>query len=202
MLKGLSTAGVVTLALAGGCVDPKGEFEEYGTRVVDAMPISVDCPEYTETPDISGTFLFGSRDRIVTQMGDITFLFTMTMTRITSLTATVDVSAQPLDFKTKEKVGDPFVTTGIPVDTCLFKAPLKGTMPGASNPITLAPVEVDAVVPGEIQTTDFICGRTIEGGVPGFPLANQDFALIRVPEGAIGAALPDTKNNCDDAPAP
>jgi hypothetical protein len=201
MLKGLSTACVVGVAFVGGCVDPKATFEEFGTRVVDAAPITVDCPPFTETPNITGSFLYGSRDRIVPQMGDITFLFTFAMTPATPLSGTVQVTAQPLDFLTKEKVGDAY-TSMTSFESCLVRIPLVGTIPGPANPITQAPVEVDAVIPAEIQTTDFICGRTIEGGVPGFPLANQDFAMLRVPDGAIGAALPATVNNCDAAPAP
>jgi hypothetical protein len=201
MLKGLSTAGALAMALLAGCVDPKDTFADYGTRVVDAAPIMVNCPPFTETPDITGSWLFGGRDRVVQQMGDITFLLTIQMTRISETSGLVDVSAQPLDFMTKQPVGTPFESKAVPLEVCLFKAALIGTMPGPSNPISRSEVTVDAVIPAEIQTADFICGRTIEGGVPGFPLNNQDFAMIRVPDGAIGDALPETKNNCDDLPA-
>ena len=58
MVKRLST--LVVVALAGGCVDAKGAYDDYATRVVDGgvdAPPSSECPSPGGAADFSGANL-------------------------------------------------------------------------------------------------------------------------------------------------
>jgi hypothetical protein len=196
MVKRLST--LVVVALAGGCVDAKGAYDDYATRVVDGgvdAPPSSTCPSPGGAADFSGTFLVGAVGQ-VGQSADILFLLTVTHRPSEGGVgaSTADFSMQPLTFDTKMPTGAAIPSNNVAVDDCgNFAMPLVGLLPGDADPV--APgvaLELDTLFTGGVFSTNFLCGQlsgTANGSIPvagGFAMERVDTTM----------PLPASKNSC------
>jgi hypothetical protein len=200
MAKRLST--LVVVALAGGCVDAKGAYDDFASRVVDAAPKPdadpTQCPSGGTTPDMTGRFLFGGRG-VSTQTKDILFDITVTYTAGTDGGGTMDLSYKPLKFDSREPSSMPEALppmTGVVVDNCgRWEATLVGTLPGDADPVIPGTaLMLNAINTGKIYSADFVCGA-LTGTAQGAPL-NGRFAWTRVP---VGGPLPaEQPNECSD----
>jgi hypothetical protein len=196
MVKRLST--LVVVALAGGCVDAKGAYDDYATRVVDGgvdAPPSSACPSPGGAADFSGTFLVGAVGQ-QGQSADILFLLTVTHRPGEGGVgpSTADFSMQPLKYDTKAPTGAAIVSSNVAVDDCgTFAMPLVGLLPGDADPV--APgvaLELDTVFSGGVFSMNFLCGSltgTANGSIPvagGFAMERVDTTM----------PLPASKNSC------
>jgi hypothetical protein len=200
MAKRLST--LVVVALAGGCVDARGAYDDFASRVVDAAPRPdadpTQCPSGGTTPDMTGRFLFGGRG-LATQNKDILFDVTVTYTAGADGGGTMDLSYKPLKFDTREPSSMPDALpamTGVVVDNCgNWQSTLSGTLPGDADPVIPGtPLTLEAINTGKIYSADFVCG-TLTGTAQNVALDGY-FAWIRVPTaGPLPAEQP---NKCSD----
>jgi hypothetical protein len=180
-----------TTALAG-CTDPDGSFDDFVDRIPDAAPIP-DAEVLSAIPDITGRFFVGA-SASVSPDDHLLFIAENTID-IMGDTAVLSVDLTPVDYTTRQEVGDTETFAGIPVNmNGQFTATVMDVdIPAEANPITqsllvLSTLTFDAT----IRSEDLYCGF-VEGmvTVPApIDLAGSTFAAIRVPDGAIGDDLP------------
>ena len=181
---------VVTLLaalLANGCGDPRGEFDEFANRVVDAAIIELpDAPILIEIPDITGEFLFAMEPapdpgKYIMMLG--TVVLTVGLGEA-SLTFTI----VPLDLEDRSLAGDPMTVepTVIPVSaTGEFEIGVSGILPGNSNPVSGTELEAVMTANSRIVDADFWCG-TVDGDVVApitLSLDGSTFGAVRIPSG-------------------
>ncbi len=210
MSKLVSTQVVIALlVVTSACVNPKDQYDDFTTRVVDAAPrvdaepaesfcASTDQPQQfyltMETPLGVGKYIHYIADITVTGAAP---------------DQTIDLSLAPLDFETREHV-DPPVTPnefqGLPVDpeTLIVTVPLIDVViPGRANP--LIPGAMVTVTEGEmaIRTPecDLFCGdvsgRVVETGSM---LDGSTVGTVPITPGTIGGALPTPRPSCEAPP--
>jgi hypothetical protein len=194
----MSTA-VACLALVG-CVDPKGSFNDFGTRVVDGGAGAPDRPNLTTIPDITGHWFIVMRpnlseDRFLKMVAD----FTMTA----NPDGTAKYSSSIVGLRTADGMPStmqpPITNTDIAIElNGTFTGPLVGTFPGDCN--TVIPgsnAALNGALIGEIHSTDLFCG-TLTGTAGSLPLGGSTFAAQRIPAGTVGADLPAIVFKCPD----
>lgn len=186
---------VLGLALLGGCVNARDEFDDFGDRIPDAAP-PIDAPIVSTLPDVTGEFYTAARP----PLGEDRFFHfrtTIVFTPVTENTGLLDFSAQPLDYETFEPVGEPFVIEDAEVrNDATADLPLVGPLPARANSVTATEVELDAIIHAQLKTVDFLCG-TLTGTGGGLPLDGSTFGSVRIPD---GGALPPLVANCDRQP--
>jgi hypothetical protein len=204
LVVGLSSYLVPALlgVLLAGCPDPGGEFDDFVNKIPDApVTIEIDAPPVEVIPDVSGTFLIGLTNTLLTQ--PIQFLATQTVD-MTGGGYRVTLSFQPLHKVTRLPVGSPAVFGPVDVsDTAQFTANLPGTLtiPAEANTLIDLPIVANTVViAGRILSTDLHCG-TLDGNVTApvvidLSEAVTTYAGIRVPPGTMGTALPPPQVKC------
>jgi len=197
MLKALSTASALALVFLSGCVDPKGSFNEFAARVVDAAPSDNSCPSFPSgVPDVTGSWLFGAFDASLNPPADIQYLFALKA----NTDGTVDATAQPINFKNHKLIGAQFTNKGIPLDGCKLRIPFNTTVPAAANPVNEQEAVLEATIPAFIHTKDLICGTTIEGVVTSlgnYSLAKTAFAMIRLTDEQVSSGnYPPSSHDC------
>lgn len=187
---------VLSSTLLIGCVDARGEYDEFGARVVDAGSTDlVDGQTVSQIPDIDGEWLMAVHPEGLPEDPVILFRTTFDMTLVTENTAKLDMIAQPLAAADQTPVGDPLTTTGRDIGTdAHFTAPLMGEVAGPANPVTQTAVFVNANLAAEIRSADFVCG-TATGNAGSLPLDGTTWAAVRI----TGDELPQYVYRCDDA---
>lgn len=188
-------------ALLAGCSNPRGGFDDFGNRVIDANTDHPDAPMLLDIPDVTGEFLWAMDPS--PQPGSLFFYqATLTLTKGTDST-TLMISLQPLDFMTLQPVGDPSVPDPNPVEvsqtTGEFVAPVTGDVPGSANSIAGIPITASTTFDGVIRTKDFLCGG-LNGAVTApisIDLDGSTFAAVRIPDGMTAADVTPIAN-CDD----
>src|SRR5689334_14785194 len=116
-LRGITLCTIACALGAGGCIDSRSKFDQFGSRLPDAAPDSnIDAPVLGEIPDITGTFLVGLT---VTSLPDTPYQFRMrsTMTRNPGGTATLDATVSPLTWDTRVPAPTPFSARGVAIAT-------------------------------------------------------------------------------------
>lgn len=197
MLKALSTASALALVFLSGCVDPKGSFNEFAARVVDAAPSDNSCPSFPSgVPVVTGSWLFGAYDSSLNPPADIQYLFTLKA----NTDGTVDATAQPLNFKNRKLIDTPITSKAIPLDGCKLRIPFNVTVPAAANPVNEQPAVLEATIPAFIHSNDLICGTTIDGVVTSlgnYSLSKTGFAMIRLTEEQVTSGnYPPSSHDC------
>lgn len=191
----LSFAVVSSLAMVG-CVDARGEYDDFGARVVDANNTEIDGEVVSALPDIDGEWFLNVRpnlpeDRI------IQFRVTFTLTPVTENTGTVDMSAQALSVFDQSPVGAAFQAMEQDVASdATFSAPLEGQLHGDANPVIPGnAAAVNAEMHAQMRSADFLCG-TLTGNAGSLPLEGTTWGAVRI----TGDALPPIVVRCDDQP--
>lgn len=194
----------MTALFSVACVDPKGEFDEFGKRVVDAAPPPDAGP--SGLYDITGQFLLTMR---LLGTLDVRFIVDQTF-ELSGDGAVVDLSltALKVDMCPPEgdggtPVGDAISLADIPVTpTGTFDITSKGaTLDGRAVP-GLCPADgalADIQLIGLIVSENLLCG-TIDGMVMSpvpASLSGSTFGAIRIEPGTIGDdALPEPLVAC------
>jgi hypothetical protein len=192
----VSLSAVVSITLVG-CVDARGAYDDFGSRLPDGGGGGVDGEEVSALPDVDGEWLLAVRpnlpeDRI------IQFRATLDLTAVTANTGLIDVFAQPLKVSDRTAVGEIFEALAAEVASdATFSAPLVGLLPGEANPVTSSDAAVDATMHAHLRSADFVCGE-LEGQAGALPLAGTTWAAIRIVE---GSPLPAPIFRCADQPA-
>jgi len=189
---------VLVLSLAGGCVNPRDRFDEFGGRVIDAAPVvTIDAAPIGNLPDITGEWLFGIQPVIapgstIRLRGPIDFRYVGVDEGV------ADISVTPLHRTTGMPVGDPLVSNDVPVaSTGEFDAPAQGAISGLANPISGSNLQVDIVLHGMIRSADLLCG-TVTGTESNLNLVldGSTFGAIRIDPATAPRDLPPAINDC------
>lgn len=193
MVKTVSTnfvlASLAAAALAGGCVDARGAYDDYRDRLVDASTQNVDGQIVSELPDASGRWLIAVWPANLPEDRIIQFDAMLTQTPVTANTAKIDISAQPLTVADRTAVGDAFIANNQDVDhTASFNAPFNGTLPGAANPVSGTDAAVNAQMQATIKTDQFLCG-TLTGMAGPLPLDGTQWAAVRITSDTLPAPI-------------
>ncbi len=191
------TLSVGALVLWGvGCVNARDEFVDYGSRIVDADTTEIDGMIVSALPDVTGDFFFSSTPDLPEELVFM-LRIDLVFTPVTANTGRVSFSGQPLDYETREPVGEfRFTATDVPVNNdASFEIPLEGLLPGRSNPVSQGNAQVDAVVLGRAINADFLCG-TLSGTAGGLDLQGATWAAVRITE----ATFPPQVLRCEDGP--
>jgi hypothetical protein len=190
----LSLSAVASLTLVG-CVDARGDYDDFSDRLVDAGSGDVDGEVVSELADVVGRWLISVRpnlpeDRI------IRFDAQLDITAVTANTGTMFISAQPLTVADATPVGEAFVAEDAPVGSdATFDAPFNGTLPGPANPVSGSNAEVAAVLVAQIRNENFLCGE-LTGMAGPLPLAGTTWAAVRITD----ETLPAPVFRCEDEP--
>lgn len=190
----VSLSAVASLTLVG-CVDARGDYDDFGDRLVDAGSGDVDGEVVSELPAVDGEWFLAVRpnlpeDRI------IQFRATIDLTPVTANTGLIDVSAQPLSVADQTAVGSAFVALEQEVgNDASFDAPFIGTLPGAANPVSGTDAAVDAILVAQLRNDNFMCGE-LTGQAGPLPLAGTTWAAVRI----TGETLPTAVFRCEDEP--
>lgn len=190
----LSLSAVASLTLVG-CVDARGDYDDFGERLVDAGNGDVDGEVVSELPNVDGRWLLAVRpnlpeDRI------IQFDAELDLTAVTANTGTMSINAQPLTVADQTPVGEAFVADGAEVaNDASFDADFNGTLPGAANPVSGSDADIDAVLVAQIRNENFVCGE-LTGMAGPLPLAGTTWAAVRYD----GVTLPTAVFRCEDEP--
>jgi hypothetical protein len=190
-------AGIAVVG-AGGCVNARDEFVDFGDRLIDASAVDIDGAIVSEHPDVDGEFYMVARPNLATDYF-LEFRITVDYTPVTANTGLYDYTGWCLDINTQEPVGEPITATDAEVqEDGSFDAPLVGTFYGACNAI--APgvtVTANGQVHGDLITDDFICG-TMSGTAGALDLTGTTWGAVRI----TGETLPDPIHRCEDGPPP
>ncbi|MCA9674220.1 MAG: hypothetical protein H6708_09510 [Kofleriaceae bacterium] len=184
-------------AADAGCVDPRGDYDAFGDRLVDAGATVVDGPIQSTLPDVTGDWYMGVRpdlpeDRIMQ------LRVTFTFTPVTTNTGTLAFDGYALDLTTLAPIGDAFVDTGAAIGSDgRGDLDLVGMLPAAANPVSGSNAAVNAVLHAELRAEDFVCG-TVSGQAGALPLAGTTWAAARI----TSDTLPALVWSCDQQPAP
>jgi hypothetical protein len=179
------TAAAVSL-VAMGCVDARGEYNNFNDRLVDASGTGVDAPVVSELPDVNGQWLVKAKPPVE---GEFYFYFTttITFTPVTANTGRLAWQPQPHDYETFENVGELLDAQEGDVDaTASVELGMTGVLPGRANSLTGATVNLNGSLMAHLMSTDFICGE-ITGVAGTFPLQGSTFAAARYPGGDLVA---------------
>lgn len=190
---------VVILAalVVSGCVDPKGNFDEFSDRVVDAAA-RPDAPPLGSIPDVTGQFYVA-----LSPAPTPTLLFRYIATTVVEQGPdgyTLDLSLQPLDRDTFEPVGDPQVSNDVEVtEAGTFEAFFPDTViPARANPVSGQELTADVTLIGQLRSEDLYCGD-VDGMVKTpltLALDGSTFGAIRIEEGTTGMDLPEAVAQC------
>jgi hypothetical protein len=181
---------IISITLLGGaCVDARQAFDDYHGRIPDAAPADA-APIVSTLPDVTGQWFAVAHPPV-----DGKFFYlevTYGFTAVTTNTAKLEFSAQPLDYTTMAPVGDPFVAHMVPVDmNANADIPMNGLLPAAANDISGTEVTVAATVHATLVSTDFICG-TLTGQAGPLDLTGTTFGAQRI----TGSTLPSPISAC------
>jgi hypothetical protein len=213
----LSTVSALSLTvgctsiLVGGCVDARGQFDDFSARVVDAAP-QIDAPPIDQLPDATGQYLMG----LLTLGKTTRFIADITLTKHDDgMTGDIVVTMRSLTIESGQLTNADPVTGvcpppqgGDPIPSCpvdatgAFNPHFALVLPAAANPITHSTINLLADQHGQLRSNDFFCG-TVTGTVveTGTPLDGTTFGAIRIPEGTLGDALPEVIVDCDHEPS-
>src|SRR5262245_50227458 len=195
----------LAVLLLGGCPDPAGELQAFVERLPDAtVVVMADAPVVDVVPDVSGPFLSGLPNDLLSASGPIRFLSTQTVDMSGGMYK-VTLSFQPLDKTTYLPVGDPaaFPPVMVSKTTGEFDVSLSGmlTIPAAANTLLPAPIVAQNVqVHGRIVSKDRHCG-TLTGMVTmpvpaDLAVVHTTYGAIRVDPGTTGTNLPPPEIKC------
>ncbi|HKE20654.1 MAG TPA: hypothetical protein VKB80_37525 [Kofleriaceae bacterium] len=167
---------LLTTLFAPGCVDPKGAFDDFGDRVVDA---STAAPDDGGTggfdgaiPDLTGAYLLSLAATQPAPVNPIRFIVNIDFTAGDS-GGTANLTIQPLAVEScAEGMG------GMPIGDMLtipdvsiaangqFAITANGTtVDGMANPLLCGvPITSDIELTGSLQTAELLCG-TVGGHV-------------------------------------
>ncbi len=190
----VSLAVATSLALIG-CVDARAEYDDFGSRVVDANNTEVDGEVVSVLPNVDGEWLISVRPNLPEDK-IIFFRTTLELTPVTENTGSIDVSAQPLNFADQSPVGAALLATNLDVSSdASFAAPLTGQLPGAANPISMSDVPINATMHAELRSADFLCG-TLSGTASSLSLVGTTWGAVRI----TGETLPEFVFSCAGQP--
>lgn len=187
----------VAVGMVGACVDARGSYEDYASRVPDAAPVvDIDGGVVSNLPNIDGEFYMVCRpdlpeDRL------IHLRVTIDLTPITENTGEVAYNARFLDYTTFEPVGAEVTAGEIPIgsDASFDEWSLDGTVPAAANPISGSNAVMHGLLIGNIVSEDFLCG-TATGTAGALALDGTQWAMQRI----TGDTLPPPVWTCADQP--
>ncbi len=213
------SASSLALVCLLGCVDPDGKFNRFVNRTTDAARLErdaarpadagpapdaapaahdsvvADAPPASRVPNATGTMLLAAAV-IINPDVPLQFLGRITVhPNADGVTATMDLAVRPLRVSDRMPLSGPEISiAGVAVGADLrFSADMGDiAFPGEANPISGGNVAAHLVLKGRIVSPDLLCGD-VEGMVNqpvSFDAAGSTFAFSRVPEGAVGAALP------------
>lgn len=197
-------AFAIAAATVIGCVDPRARFDEF--TVVDGGPEGEPEGEaLTEIPDLGGTFYLSlapsfSPDQL------IRFIAVIEFSRNSDDTAVLDVTLTPLSVNGQMPVGDPITVSDVAVDASGRFAIDLGMIKvaGAANPISGTEISAMIRLDGSARSTEGFCGEVT--GVVTSPinvdLGGSRWAARRVPDGAVGTALPAPVTQCAEVSTP
>lgn len=203
MVRSLSTwlAAIIILSV-GACADPKGRFDDFGNRVIDAGGGgTIDARPVDEVPDISGQFLLTIVPVPIEPDANIHYIADVTMTQ-DSGDIRVDLEMRALDFETLELLDpdSPDTWEGIPVNggTGELDIELAATLiPGRANAaIPGLPVAVTGNIHAVIQSADTWCGDVTGTTQFGSSLDGSTMGAIRIEPGTLGMDLPAPVRAC------
>jgi hypothetical protein len=197
MLKRFLPAAAVVGGLSAlvGCVDPRGNFDDFNGRVGTTDASTVDRPS-SSIFNITGDFLLSVRAGFETTNDPtfyIQFVTTFTLTP-TGETAVVDGSYLPLCTSSacggvRSMVPPPLVDNQRAVaNDGSFQQPVVGTLNGMANPFSGTEQPLDGLLDATIISADLICGG-VTGTAAGINLAGSTFAAIRITD-TTAANLP------------
>ena len=187
-----------------GCTDANGRFDDFGQRINDAAPPEPDAPPIEELPDLTVYWLM-TIAVVVLPDKPLLFYTEINMTVNDDGTGEFDAYAQPLTVADRQPVGDLLVSEDIAVNNAgELAAPFPGEVPGAANPISGQPIEMDPTALSVIKNVDFFCGDVI-GSVTKptiIDLEGSTIGGIRIEEGTYGDDLPDPIAACPEETPP
>ncbi len=170
---------------AAGCVDAKGNFDQFADRVgfVDASTID---RAGGGLHDITGTFLYSTRAGFETSNDPAfynQFILRATLT-ITGDTGVLDGALTPLCVATtcteRSELPPALISEDVVVNADgTYQAVFSGTLPGGANPLSGTPIPLTTNVDGTIMSADFFCGD-VSGTAAGLDLTGSTFAAIRI----------------------
>jgi hypothetical protein len=181
-------AVVAACSAAIGCVDARGEYNDFNDRLVDAAGTGTDAPIVSSLPDVNGTWLIKAKPPV---QGEFYFYFTtsVTFTPITENTGRIAWQPQPHDFETFAVVGEQLDAQEADVDmTGSAMLGMTGVLPGRANSLTGATVNLNGALNAHLMSADLICGE-ITGVAGTFPLAGSTFGAMRYPGGELTSEI-------------
>ncbi len=200
----LKLAVIVGGALAGGCVDAKGSFDQFADRVGFTDASTIDRPP-SSIFDINGTFLLAAHAAFETANDPdlyVQLLITWDLT-VTGDTGTLDASAVPLCVSTactthRSMLPPPFLDADrLVAADGTFMGPIVGLLPGMGNPFSGSALQLNGILQATIISADLVCG-SLGGDAGGLSLTGSTFAAIRVTD-TSPTALPTPIAACPDA---
>lgn len=192
----LAVSSAFALALIG-CVDARGEYDDFGDRLPDDEQVQVDAGFVSQLPDVDGEWLLAVHPAGLPEDRILYFRTTLTLEAVTENTGLLDLSAQPLAFEgAMGPVGDAFVASQREVGAdASFTAPFVGTLPAEANPVTGSNAAVNAEMQAILRSDNFVCG-TLTGQAGALPLEGTTWGAVRI----TGDTLPTAVIRCDDEP--
>jgi hypothetical protein len=190
------TAG---LALVAGCPDPKGQFNDFGNRVVDGGGGDpVDAGPCGELADVSGTF-YVTLEPIIAPGSYFSIVWDNTLAG-----SALTIDQQILTHDTRVDTGAP--TQHGPVTFANCQATLiydDLIIPDVANPITGSELSVDLTVVLTVVDGNAICGNVTSGMTSsGIDISGSTLLAVRVPDGTRGDDLPGRTTECPSASPP
>lgn len=186
---------------AAGCIDARGNFDQFADRVGFVDASTADRPP-SQIFDVTGTFLLITHAGFETSNSPdyyIQFISRQTLT-MDGDTATLTADITPLcTFQTCTERNElpPAMndTTPTTVNTDgTFAFIFGGQMPGGANPFSGTMQPLDAHASGTIFSADFMCGD-VSGSAAGLDLAGSSFAAYRITD-TTPANLPHGEAGC------
>lgn len=215
MLKPAHVLGVMAVgAGATGCVDAKGNFDQFADRVGFTDASTIDRAG-GDIHDITGTFLYVTKAGFETSNDPtfyIQFILRSTLT-IDGDTATFNGEVTPLCTYTtcteRSELPPALVSSEATVNADgTFSTGFSGTLPALANPFSGTPQPLTVQATGTIISADFFCGE-VAGSAAGLDLVGSTFSATRITD-TTPANLPMAPPNCPsggadagvDAPMP
>jgi hypothetical protein len=191
----------VLAVLLVGCVNAENKFDEFGQRVFDGS--------IADAFDGALANIEGEHFLAVHPNGNgapLLVIATVTNFVESPAGATADFAFQPLTHDNfsppRMESGNPLIEDGIEISTAgVLSFPIKGNLPGNTNPLTGQNIDADIVLDAVIISEDLWCG-TATGRANQLVLSDATtFGATRVDPGTRGADLPTAVLRCPAGPA-
>lgn len=191
----------VALGILGGCIDARDRFEDFLGRIPDAAAIDrIDAAPLAQLPDVTGTFLAALSTPAAPDL-PTQYLIVATLTDHGDGTGTLATRMQALSVEGRQPVGEETVGQPVLVNVAgefSVRFPELVT-PGEANPVGGIEVTADVTFAGRIRSADRFCGDVPAGTIVKpfhYDLTGSTWSAIRVPDGAVGDALPPPETAC------